>query len=90
MRVSAKLIRPWRGNVEPSASLSTTSKPLSLGSTRRPAATCLLTSSCSFSEMLNGTQIGSTCEITVSSVSFALTRLPSDFIARLDSPRPAR
>ena len=64
-----------------------TSKPLSFGSDEAPDATTeRLIASCSFSEMLNGTQIGSTCEITVSSVSFAVTRLPSDFIERLDSP----
>ena len=38
-RVSAKLMRPWRGNTEPSASLIVTSNALSLGSVRRPAAT---------------------------------------------------
>ena len=40
----------------------------------------------SFSETLNGTQIGSTCQTSVSSVSLAVTRLPSDLFARLESP----
>jgi hypothetical protein len=35
---------------------------------------------------LNTIQIGSICEIVVSSVSFCVARLPSDFWARLESP----
>jgi hypothetical protein len=85
-RVSLKLMRPLRGKTEPSDRRTVTSYALSFGSTSRPAATSRSSASRSFSETLNGTQIGSTCEIVVSSVSLALTRLPSDLLARLDSP----
>ena len=73
-------------DVVPSASLTVTSNALSFGSVSRPSLTARLSASCSFSEIANGTQIGLVCEIVVSSVSFAVTRLPSDFGARLDSP----
>ena len=48
--------------------------------------TALLNASCWFSAIENGIHIGSTCEIVVSSVSLAVTRLPSDFTERLESP----
>jgi hypothetical protein len=85
-RVSVKLIRPLRGKVEPSDSFTETSKALLRGSCRRPSAIALLSRSCSFSETLNSTQIGSTCDTVVSSVVLALARLPSDCWARLDRP----
>ena len=79
-------MRPLRGNTEPSESLIVTSYALSFGSVSLPAATAVRVASWSFSETLNGTQIGSTCQMSVSNVSLAVTRLPSDLFARLDSP----
>ena len=79
-------MRPFRGNADPSDSLIVTSYALSFGSTSLPAATARSSPSRSFSETLNGTQIGSTCQTSVSSVSLAVTRLPSDLTERLDRP----
>jgi hypothetical protein len=36
--------------------------------------------------MVKAIQIGSTCQMSVSNVSFAVTRLPSDLSERLDNP----
>ncbi len=66
--MSAKLILPWRFSVVPSASLTLTSITSLLGQESFFSATARSTRSFSFSEMLNCTQIGSICEIVVSSV----------------------
>ena len=68
------------------AGLTVTLYALSLGKVSRPSLTALLSASCSFSEIAKGTQIGLDWEIVVSNVSLAVTRLPSDFGARLDRP----
>src|SRR5574338_379697 len=58
---SAKLIRPLLGNIDPSASTTSTENSLLGGNLSRPAARSLRYFSSSFSEMLKLTHMGSIC-----------------------------